>query len=41
MAGGPRFNSRQGQRDFFSSPDWLWGPSSLLFNGYGRLFPRR
>jgi len=29
-------------KGFFSSPrrpDWLWGPSSFLFNGYRELFP--
>jgi hypothetical protein len=32
---------RRGKR-FFSSPqcpDWLWGPPSLLYNGYQGLFP--
>jgi len=29
---------------FFSShecPDWIWGPESLPFNTYERLFPRK
>jgi hypothetical protein len=32
----------RGTRDFFSSPehpDKFWGPSSLLYSGYQRLFP--
>jgi hypothetical protein len=31
------------QERFFSSPcrpDWFWGPPTLLFNGYRRLFPQ-
>jgi hypothetical protein len=30
-------------KSFFTPPscwDWLWGPPSLLFNGYWRLFPQ-
>jgi hypothetical protein len=43
--GRPGLNARQGQgRDFFSLPprsNWLWGPHSLLSNGYqeGALSP--
>jgi len=36
----PEFNSR----DFFSSPpcpDWLWGPTSFLSNGYRGFLPCR
>jgi hypothetical protein len=36
-AGRPRFDSRQGQRFF---PDHLWGPPSLISNGYWGLFFR-
>jgi hypothetical protein len=30
-------NSARGQRHFVlhSVPDWLWGPLSLLYSGYG------
>jgi len=40
-AGRPGFYSRQ-DHWFFSSPsrpDRLWGPPSLIFNGYQGLFP--
>jgi len=39
--GRPGFDSRQGQRFFFSSPrsDRLWGPPRLLSRGYRELFP--
>jgi hypothetical protein len=36
-AGRLRFDSRHGQKTFFSVPqlsDLLWGPPSLVFNGY-------
>jgi hypothetical protein len=33
---GPGIESRWGE--IFRSPDWTWGPSSLLYNEY-RVFP--
>jgi len=41
-AGRSRFDSRKGLEFFSSSPcpDLLWGPLSLLSNGYRGLFPR-
>jgi len=41
QAGRPGFDSRLRQ-GFLSSPpypDWLWGPPSLLPNGYWEFFP--
>ena len=35
--GGPGIESRLGEI-FRTCPDWLWGPPSLLYNGY-RVFP--
>ena len=35
--GGRGIESRWG-RDFRNRPDWPWGPSNLLYNGY-RGFP--
>ena len=32
--GGPGKESRRGAILFDTRPDWLWGPSSLLYNGY-------
>ena len=37
-AGRVRGSSPGGGRDFRSCPDQLWGPPSLLYNGY-RVFP--
>jgi hypothetical protein len=36
QAGWPGFDSWQGKRVFSSPqhPDWLWGPPSLVANGY-------
>jgi hypothetical protein len=34
---GPGIESRW-RRDFPTCPDWPWGPSSLLYNGY-MVFP--
>jgi hypothetical protein len=30
---GPGINYRPGEEIFRTSPDWLWGPTSLLYNG--------
>jgi hypothetical protein len=37
-----RFDPRQKRQDIFFSlcPDRLWGPPSLLYNGYRGSFPR-
>jgi hypothetical protein len=39
MAKGSEFEAQWGQ-EFSPHPDWLWGPSNLLSNGYWELFPR-